>query len=56
MPRRRQRILLRRRVDKRFDIIPYRREEAHDPVARPLCRRAPLVLLWDRVRRRLNEP
>ena len=55
MPRRRQRVLLRRRVDKRFDIIPYWREEAHDPVARPLCRRAPLVLLCDRVRRRLNE-
>jgi hypothetical protein len=36
MPRRRQRILLRRRVDQRFDIIPYWREEAHDPVARPL--------------------
>jgi hypothetical protein len=55
MTRRRQRILLRRRVDQRFDIIPDWREEAHDPVARPLCRRAPLVLSGDRVRRRLNE-
>src|ERR1700730_10923600 len=29
MPRRRQRVLPRRRVDERFDIIPYWREEAH---------------------------
>ena len=35
MPRRRQHILLRRRMHQRFDIIAYRREQAHVPNARP---------------------
>jgi hypothetical protein len=45
MARRRQRILLRRRVDQGFNIVSYWREETHVPNAHArLCRRAPLVL------------
>ena len=35
MTRRRQRILLRRRMHQRLDIVSYRREQAHVPDARP---------------------
>jgi hypothetical protein len=55
VPRRRQCILLRRRMDERLDILPYWREQAHVLDARPFDRRAPLILWPDRVRRRLNE-
>ncbi len=43
MTRRSERILLRRGVHQRFDIVPYRREEGHFPIARPaLQTRSPL--------------
>ena len=42
MPRRRQHVLLRRRMDQRFNIITYRREQAHFPIARPALQTRPL--------------
>src|SRR5271156_1174507 len=44
VPRRRQCILLRRRMDERLDILPYWREQAHVPNTRPVGGRAPLIL------------
>ena len=42
MARRRQRVLLRRRMHQRVDIIANRREQSHVPLHVRLCRRAPL--------------
>ena len=55
MARRRQRILLRRRMDQRVDIVANRCEEAHVSWHVRRCRRAPLVDGADRVRTRLSE-
>jgi hypothetical protein len=55
MTRRRQRILLRRRVDQRFNIISQRREQAHVPNARPASQTRSPFSMVDRVRRRLSE-
>ena len=56
MTRRRQRILLRRRMHQRLDIVSYRREAGPRSHRTPdFARRAPLFLWRDRVRRGLSE-
>jgi hypothetical protein len=53
---RRQRVLSRRRMDQRLDILPYRRQEGHVPDDTPAVADAlPSVLSRDRVRGRLSE-
>ena len=55
MARRRQRVLLRRRMDQRVDILANRCERTHASWHVRRCRRAPLIEWADRVRTRLSE-
>ena len=45
MARRRQCILLRRRMNQAVEVVPQRREQTHDPCARPPIGTRPLYLL-----------
>ena len=53
--RRRQRILLRRRVHQRIDIVPHRREETHGPCRTSLTTDAPLFRDGKSSQTRLSE-